>query len=37
MLRMIEYLSACLANRGNDSLIRIPGTLVSIGCFSGPQ
>ncbi len=37
MLRIIEYLSACLASIGSSSPIRIPDTLVSIGAFIGPQ
>ena len=37
MLRMMEYLSACLASSGSSSQIRMPGTLVAIGLLSGPQ
>ena len=31
MLRMSEYLSACLASSGSSSPMRMPGTLVAIG------
>ena len=37
MLRMMEYLSACLASKGSISPILIPGTLVGIGLLHGPQ
>ena len=37
MLRMIEYLSACLASSGSNWPMRMPATLVAIGLFSGPQ
>ena len=37
MLRMIEYLSACLARLGSNSLMRMPATFVAIGLSNGPQ
>src|SRR5512146_2406639 len=37
MLRIMEYLSACLASNGSSSPIRIPSTLVGMGLSSGPQ
>src|SRR5512146_813176 len=37
MLRMMEYLSACLASRGSNSQMRMPSTLVAIGLSRGPQ
>ena len=36
MLRMSEYLSACLASCGKSSPIRIPSTLVSMGLVQRP-
>ena len=37
MLRMMEYLPACLANKGSNSPTRRPSTAVRIGLSSGPQ
>ena len=37
MLRMIEYLSACLASSGSSSQILMPSTLVAMGLSKGPQ
>src|SRR5690348_984781 len=37
MLRISEYLSACLAKSGINSEMRMPDTFVSMGLLSEPQ